>query len=216
MITDISDHLCLLSIFKMKRLLKEFTKGITIENPTFALVLGLCPTLAVSTSLINAIGMGVAATFVLLGSNIIISSVRKLIPNQIRIPCFIVIIATFVTIVELLMKAYFPALNAALGIFVPLIVVNCIVLGRAEAFACKRPVVDSIFDALGMGVGFTLALCIIAAIREVLGAGKLLGFSLSKGFEPAAIMILAPGALLTMGLLIGIVNYWHIKSKSLQ
>lgn len=198
----------------MKRLLKEFTKGITIENPTFALVLGLCPTLAVSTSLINAIGMGVAATFVLLGSNIIISSVRKLIPNQIRIPCFIVIIATFVTIVELLMKAYFPALNAALGIFVPLIVVNCIVLGRAEAFACKKPVVDSIFDALGMGVGFTLALCIIAAIREVLGAGKLLGFSLSKGFEPAAIMILAPGALLTIGLLIGIVNYWHIRKKS--
>ena len=197
----------------MKRLLKEFTKGITIENPTFGLVLGLCPTLAVSTSVINAIGMGVAATFVLLGSNIIISSVRKLIPDQIRIPCFIVIIATFVTIVELLMKAYFPALNLALGIFVPLIVVNCIVLGRAEAFACKKPVLDSIFDALGMGVGFTLALCIIAAIREVLGAGKLLGFSLSKGFEPIAIMILAPGALLTMGLLIGLVNYVHIRQK---
>ena len=197
----------------MKRLLKEFTKGITIENPTFGLVLGLCPTLAVSTSVINAIGMGLAATFVLLGSNMIISSVRKLIPAQIRIPCFIVIIATFVTIVELLMKAYFPALNLALGIFVPLIVVNCIVLGRAEAFACKKPVPDSIFDALGMGVGFTLALCIIAAIREVLGAGKLLGFSLSKGFEPIAIMILAPGALLTMGLLIGLVNYVHIRQK---
>jgi len=197
----------------MKRLLKEFTKGITIENPTFGLVLGLCPTLAVSTSVINAIGMGLAATFVLLGSNMIISSVRKLIPAQIRIPCFIVIIATFVTIVELLMKAYFPALNLALGIFVPLIVVNCIVLGRAEAFACKKPVLDSIFDALGMGVGFTLALCIIAAIREVLGAGKLLGFSLSKGFEPIAIMILAPGALLTMGLLIGLVNYVHIRQK---
>ena len=197
----------------MKRLLKEFTKGITIENPTFGLVLGLCPTLAVSTSVINAIGMGLAATFVLLGSNMIISSVRKLIPAQIRIPCFIVIIATFVTIVELLMKAYFPALNLALGIFVPLIVVNCIVLGRAEAFACKKPVLDSIFDALGMGVGFTLALCIIAASREVLGAGKLLGFSLSKGFEPIAIMILAPGALLTMGLLIGLVNYVHIRQK---
>src|SRR3989338_2712325 len=162
----------------MKKLIQEFTKGITIENPTFGLVLGLCPTLAVSTSLINAIGMGVAATFVLLGSNIIISGVRRLIPAQIRIPCFIVIIATFVTINELMMKAFFPALNRALGIFVPLIVVNCIVLGRAEAFACKRPVLDSIFDALGMGVGFTLALCIIAAIREVLCAGKLLGFSL--------------------------------------
>mgnify|MGYP001608322437 CR=1 FL=1 len=198
----------------MKRLIKEFTKGIAIENPTFGLVLGLCPTLAVSTSLINAIGMGVAATFVLLGSNIIISAVRRLIPAQIRIPCFIVIIATFVTINELMMKAFFPALNQALGIFVPLIVVNCIVLGRAEAFACKRPVLDSIFDALGMGVGFTLALCIIAAVREVLGAGTFLGFGLVKGFEPITVFILAPGALLTMGILIGIVNYWHIKLKT--
>ncbi|MEK6727527.1 MAG: electron transport complex subunit E [Candidatus Omnitrophota bacterium] len=198
----------------MKSLIKEFTKGIAIENPTFGLVLGLCPTLAVSTSLINAIGMGVAATFVLLGSNIIISAVRRLIPAQIRIPCFIVIIATFVTINELMMKAFFPALNQALGIFVPLIVVNCIVLGRAEAFACKRPVLDSIFDALGMGVGFTLALCIIAAVREVLGAGTFLGFGLVKGFEPITVFILAPGALLTMGILIGIVNYWHIKLKT--
>src|SRR3990167_4285363 len=197
----------------MKRLLKEFTKGITIENPTFGLVLGLCPTLAVSTSVVNAIGMGVAATFVLLGSNIFISSLRNFIPDRIRIPCYIVIIATFVTINEMVMKAYFPALNRALGIFVPLIVVNCIVLGRAEAFACKNRVLNSIFDALGMGIGFTLALCIIAAIREVLGAGTFLGFSLSKGFEPIAIMILAPGALLTMGLLIGLVNYVHIRQK---
>lgn len=198
----------------MRRLFKEFTKGITIENPTFSLVLGLCPTLAVSTSVINAIGMGLAATFVLLGSNIIISSVRKLIPNQIRIPCFVVIIATFVTIVELLMKAYFPALNAALGIFVPLIVVNCIVLGRAEAFACKRPAIDSIFDGLGMGLGFTLALCIIAGIREVLGAGEFFGFGVLKGLEPITMMRLAPGALLTMGLLIGLVNYWHLRRKT--
>src|SRR3990167_6614589 len=198
----------------MKRLLKEFTKGITIENPTFALVLGLCPTLAVSTSVVNAIGMGIAATFVLLGSNIFISSLRNFIPDRIRIPCYIVIIATFVTINEMVMKAYFPALNRALGIFVPLIVVNCIVLGRAEAFACKRPVLDSIFDALGMGIGFTLALCIIAAIREVLGAGTFLGFGLIKNFEPVTLFILAPGALLTMGILIGIVNYWHIKLKT--
>lgn len=198
----------------MGRLIKEFTKGITIENPTFGLVLGLCPTLAVSTSVVNAIGMGLSATFVLFGSNIIISLVRKLIPNQIRIPCFIVIIATFVTIVELMMKAYFPALNAALGIFVPLIVVNCIVLGRAEAFACKSPVIDSIFDALGMGVGFTLALCIIASIREVLGSGEFLGLSVLKGFEPITMMRLAPGALLTMGLLIGLVNFWHLKRKT--
>lgn len=198
----------------MKRLIKEFMKGITVENPTFGLVLGLCPTLAVSTSLVNAIGMGVAATFVLLGSNMIISAVRRLIPIQIRIPCFIVIIATFVTMNEMIMKAYFPALNTALGIFVPLIVVNCIVLGRAEVFACKRPVLDSIFDALGMGIGFTIALCIIAALREILGAGKFLGLSLFKGFEPATMMILAPGALLTMGLLIGLVNYRHIKAKT--
>ena len=198
----------------MRRLFYEFKKGITIENPTFGLVLGLCPTLAVSTSVVNAIGMGVAATFVLLGSNIIISLVRKLIPGQIRIPCFIVIIATFVTINELVMKAYFPGLNASLGIFVPLIVVNCIVLGRAEVFACKNPLIPSIFDALGMGIGFTLALIIIAAIREVLGAGKFLGFNLLGGFEPVAMMILAPGALLTMGLLIGVVNYRHIKAKT--
>lgn len=197
----------------MRHLFKEFRKGIAVENPTFGLVLGLCPALAVSTSVVNAIGMGAAATFVLLGSNLIISSLRKSIPNQIRLPCFIVIIATFVTINELIMKAYFPALNASLGIFVPLIAVNCIVLGRAEAFACKRPVIDSIFDALGMGIGFSLALIIIASIREGLGAGKFLGFSLIKGFEPAAIMILAPGALLTLGLLIAIGNYRYSKLK---
>jgi electron transport complex protein RnfE len=198
----------------MKDLIKEFKKGVILENPTFGLVLGLCPTLAVSTSVVNAIGMGVAATFVLLGSNIIISLVRKLIPDQIRIPCFIVIIATFVTIIELIMKAYFPALNEALGIYVPLIVVNCIVLGRAEAFACKNTVGKSIFDALGMGVGFTLALIIIAAIREVLGAGQIFGFNLIKGFQPVSVIIMPAGALLTMGLLISFVNYWHIKKKT--
>ncbi len=198
----------------MKKLIKEFTKGIILENPTFALVLGLCPTLAVSTSVTNAIGMGVAATFVLLGSNIIISLVRNLIPNQIRIPCFIVIIATFVTINEMMMKAYFPALNLALGIYVPLIVVNCIVLGRAEAFASKHGVLESIFDALGMGTGFTIALCLIAFIREVVGAGSLFGIKIFKGLEPVTMFILAPGALLTLGLLIGAVNCWHIKCKT--
>jgi electron transport complex protein RnfE len=197
----------------MKKLIREFTKGIRVENPVFGLILGLCPALAVSTSVANAIGMGTAAIFVLLGSNTIISLLRKLIPNQIRIPCFIVIIATFVTINELLMKAFFPALNVSLGIFVPLIVVNCIVLGRAEAFACKNNLLYSIFDALGMGVGFTLALIIIASIREILGAGRFLGLTLIKGFEPVAMMILAPGALLTMGLLIGLVNYWHIRRQ---
>lgn len=198
----------------LKKLFYEFKKGITIENPTFALVLGLCPTLAVSTSVVNAVGMGVAATFVLLGSNIFISSLRNFIPDRIRIPCYIVIIATFVTINELVMKAYFPALNRALGIFVPLIVVNCIVLGRAEAYACKNTVVYSIFDALGMGVGFTLALIIIAAIREILGNGTFFGFPIFKNFEPAIMMVLAPGALLTIGLLIGLINWYHIRQKT--
>ena len=191
----------------MKKLIREFTKGIHIENPTFALLLGLCPTLAVSSSVNNGLGMGIAATFVLLGSNIIVSAVRKLIPQKIRIPCYIVVIATFVTIVELVLKAYFPALDKSLGIFVPLIVVNCVILGRAEAFASKNSVVRSIFDALGMGAGFTLALLIISAIREFFGAGTLMGYQLIPGFEPAIIMILAPGALLTLGLLIGLGNW---------
>jgi len=198
----------------MKKLIKEFTKGITIENPIFGLVLGLCPALAVSTSLTNAIGMGVAATFVLTGSNIIISLVRKFIPVQIRIPCFIVIIATFVTINELLLKAYFPVLNDSLGIYVPLIVVNCIVLGRAEAFACKNAVMPSIFDALGMGVGFTLALMVIAFLRELFGAGKLLGLRVISTFQPVVMLVLAPGALLTLGLLIAFVNYIHYKQET--
>jgi electron transport complex protein RnfE len=148
----------------MRALIKEFLKGIIKENPTFVLALGLCPTLAVSVSLINGVGMGVAATFVLLGSNVIISTIKNVIPDRIRIPCFIVVIATFVTIAELAMKAYSPALNRALGIYVPLIVVNCIVLGRAEAFARKAKVLNSFLDGLGMGVGFTLALLLISGI----------------------------------------------------
>ena len=191
----------------MKNLLKEFFKGITHENPTFRLILGLCPTLAVSTSVINGIGMGIAATFVLLGSNVIISLVRKFIPDQIRIPCFVVIIATFVTIVELTMKAYAPELSKALGIFVPLIVVNCIVLGRAEAFACKERMLASILDALGMGIGFTLALILISGIREMFGNGTLFGLLIVKNFEPVLYLVLAPGALLVIGLLIGGINF---------
>lgn len=190
----------------MKKISKEFLKGITHENPTFRLILGLCPTLAVSTSFINGLGMGVAATFVLLGSNIMISLIRKFIPDQIRIPCFIVVIATFVTIVELVMKAYLPELSKALGIFVPLIVVNCIVLGRAEAFACKEPIGVSILDALGMGIGFTLALLLISSIREILGSGTLFGLLIVKGFEPVLFVVLAPGALMVIGLLIGFIN----------
>jgi len=190
----------------MKKLLGEFFKGIIRENPTFVLVLGLCPTLAVSISVINGIGMGIAATFVLLGSNIIISLMKNIIPERIRIPCFIVVIATFVTITELTMKAYSPALDRALGIYVPLIVVNCIVLGRAEAYAQKQTVINSLFDGLGMGVGFTLALILISGIREFLGAGKLLGYSVIKGFEPVFVLGMPSGALLVIGLLLGFFN----------
>jgi electron transport complex protein RnfE len=195
----------------MKNLIKEFTKGIIRENPTFVLALGLCPTLAVSVSVVNAIGMGVAATFVLLGSSVIISLVKDFIPDKIRIPCFIVIIATFVTVIELCLKAYSPVLNRALGIYVPLIVVNCIVLGRAEAFACKNNFLSALFDGLGMGIGFTLALILISAIREILGSGQILGHTLIKGFEPVFVFGMPSGALLVIGLLLGLFNL--IKSR---
>jgi len=198
----------------MKKLFQEFKKGITVENPTFGLVLGLCPTLAVSTTVINAVGMGAAATFVLLGSNIIISSIKNIIPREIRLPSYIVVIATFVTIVELIMKAYFPALGKSLGIFVPLIVVNCIIMARAEAFASKNKVLPSIFDALGMGLGFTLALIIVASIREILGSGTFLSRPLIKGFEPMLMFVLAPGALLTLGILIGFTNFCKLNKKA--
>ncbi len=195
----------------MRGLLKEFNKGIFRENPIFVIALGLCPALAVSVSLENALGMGLAASFVLVSSNCIISSIRNIVPNRIRIPCFIVVIASFVTIVELLMAAFSPQLAKQLGIFVPLIVVNCIILGRAESFASKNRILPSILDGLGMGLGFTLALSSVAVIRELLGSGKIFGFVVFKGYPPATIMILAPGALLTMGILIGLVNL--IKSR---
>jgi len=195
----------------MKKFFSEFLRGIIKENPTFVLVLGLCPTLAVSISVINGIGMGIAATFVLLGSNIIIAMLKNIIPDRVRIPCYIVVIATFVTINEMVMKAYSPALNRALGIYVPLIVVNCIVLGRAEAYASKNSVVNSLFDGLGMGVGFTLALILISAIREFLGAGTLLGHTMIKGFQPAFVLSMPSGALLVIGLLLGFFNV--LKSK---
>ena len=195
----------------MRGLLKEFNKGIFRENPIFVIALGLCPALAVSVSLENALGMGLAASFVLVSSNCIISCIRNIVPNRIRIPCFIVVIASFVTIVELLMAAFSPQLAKQLGIFVPLIVVNCIILGRAESFASKNRILPSILDGLGMGLGFTLALSSVAVIRELLGSGKIFGFVVFKGYPPATIMILAPGALLTMGILIGLVNL--IKSR---
>ena len=193
---------------------QDFTRGIFLENPTFRLILGMCPTLAVSTSLVNAIGMGAATTFVLLGSNILVSLFRKLIPSNIRIPAFIVIIATFVTIVELIMQAYFPTLNKSLGIFIPLIVVNCIILGRAEAFASKMPLFPSILDALGMGIGFTGALALLGATREILGAGTIWGYHiLGAGFNPVIIMILPPGAFIALGLFLGFFNSLAKKRK---
>jgi Na+-translocating ferredoxin:NAD+ oxidoreductase subunit E len=195
------------------KMMGEFIKGLWRENPTFRIVLGLCPTLAVSTSVSNGIGMGVAATFVLIGSNIFVSLVRNIVPEKVRIPCYIVIIATFVTIADLFMKAYAPLLSRSLGMFVPLIVVNCIVLGRAEAFSSKEPPLKSVLDALGMGLGFTWALMLISAIREVLGNGTILGFPISAQFEPPLFMILAPGALLTIGVLIGLINYCTMKWK---
>ena len=194
----------------MGKFWKELAKGIVISNPLFVLVLGLCPTLAVSTSIDNALGMSVAVTFVLLGSNIIISAIRKAVPNIVRIPVFIVIIATFVTVVNLVFHAYVPALYESLGIYLPLVVVNCIVLGRAEAFASKNPVLSSIADALGASVGFLLALLIISFLREALGTGSVSLFGINLftlpvlGDNPMALFILPPGAFLVMALLLAL------------
>ncbi|MBN1155771.1 electron transport complex subunit E [candidate division KSB1 bacterium] len=193
---------------------KEFFKGFYAENPVFRLVLGLCPTLAVSNSVQNAIGMGAAATFVLVCSNVIISLIRNMVPKKIRIPIYIVVIATFVTIVDLAMAGFAPDLHKSLGIFVPLIVVNCIILGRAEAFAGKNSVFYSLLDGLGMGIGFMLALTLLGVTRELLGDGKLWGVPVfGSGFEPVLILILPPGAFLTLGLYLGFFNWIDKKTK---
>ncbi|MGC9325220.1 MAG: RnfABCDGE type electron transport complex subunit E [Desulfomonilia bacterium] len=184
---------------------RELVKGVWKENPVFILVLGMCPVLAVTTSAINGIGMGLAATFVLLCSNIVVSIIRSIVPDRVRIPVYIVVIASFVTIVDLVMSGYFRGLHHALGLFIPLIVVNCIILGRAEAFASKNSIVLSIADALGMGAGFTVALLLLGSIRELLGNGTILGLSVfGSSFQPVLVMILPPGAFLTLGLLTGI------------
>lgn len=195
----------------MATLVKEFTKGLWKEIPPFRLVLGLCPTLAVTKSADNGLGMGLAATFVLLCSNVLVSALRNVIPRKVRIASFIVIIATFVVIVELVMQAYVFGLYEKLGIFIPLIVVNCIILGRAEAFASKNPILPSAADGLGMGIGFTLSLTVLGAIREILGSGTitLLGSTLNvmgTSYEPFAFMIEAPGAFVCLGVLLGIMN----------
>ena len=198
------------------RFISEFLKGLWRENPIFRIVLGMCPTLAVTTSAFNGLGMGVCTTFVLISSNVVISSIKSLIPSRIRIPAFIVVIATFVTTVDLTLKAVQIELYRALGIFIPLIVVNCIILGRAEAFASKNSVWLSLADGLGMGIGFTLSLFVLGSIREILGNGTITLFQYSdilvkysvmpRNYAPAVVMILPPGAFLALGALLGLMN----------
>lgn len=191
----------------MNNAVKTLTNGILKENPTFGLVLGMCPTLATTTSAINGMSMGLATMFVLICSNVVISLLKNLIPDKVRIPAFIVVIATFVTIVQLLMQAYVPAIYATLGLFIPLIVVNCIVLGRAEAFASKNPVWPSILDGAGMGLGFTLALTFLGSVREILGSGSIFNWRfLPEDANTILIFVLAPGAFIALGYLIAVVN----------
>lgn len=186
--------------------------GIIKENPTLVLMLGMCPTLAVTTSAINGVGMGLTTTVVLVMSNLLISMLRKVIPDSVRIPAFIVIIASFVTIVQLLLQAYIPSLYSALGIYIPLIVVNCIILGRAEAYASKNKVIPSIFDGLGMGLGFTIGLTLIGIIREILGAGSVFGFRfLPESVDTLTIFILAPGAFFVLAVLTAVMNRFKMK-----
>lgn len=188
-------------------LLKEFNKGIIKENPTLVLLIGMCPPLAVTSSAINGMGMGIATTFVLVCSNLVIAALKNVIPDKVRLPAFIVVIASFVTIVDLSMQAYTPALSASLGVFIPLIVVNCIILGRAEAFAQKNGIVPSIFDGLGMGLGFTLALTILGGIREVLGNGSIFDIKfVSEDATTILLFVLAPGAFIMLGLMIAAMN----------
>lgn len=198
----------------MKINFREINRGIFKENPTFVLFLGLCPTLGVTTSAVNGIAMGLATLFVLILSNVIISMIKNLIPSKIRIPAYIMVIATLVTVLELSMKAYFPSLYEVLGIFIPLIVVNCIILGRAESYASKNNILNSMFDGIGNGLGFTLSLTVIGSIREILGSGKLFGLSIAdKLFDPAMIFILPPGAFITIGVLVAIINKYKQKGS---
>lgn len=185
--------------------LQNFTKGFFKENPILVLVLGTCPTLATTSSAMNGLGMGLATTFVLIGSNVVISLIANIIPDKVRIPAFIVVIASFVTVIDLLMQAYTPSLYEKLGIFIPLIVVNCIVLGRAEAFACKNSVLSSLVDGVGMGLGFAMALGILGSIRELLGSGSIFGYKFIAG-DGILVFILAPGAFIALGYLIALIN----------
>ena len=196
----------------MSNNVKTFTKGLIKENPILVLLLGCCPTLATTTSAINGMSMGLATTFVLIMSNLVISLLKNFIPDKVRIPCFIVVIASFVTIVQLVMQAYVPDIYETLGLFIPLIVVNCIVLGRAEAFASKNPVWPSILDGAGMGLGFTLALTVLGCIRELLGSGCIFGLRLLPETANILVFILPPGAFICLGFVIAIVNQFKKES----
>lgn len=194
---------------------KIIKNGILDENPTFVQVIGMCPTLAVTSSAINGVGMGLSTAAVLICANIFIALLRNFIPDKVRIPCFIVVIASFVTIVQFLLQAYLPALNESLGLYIPLIVVNCIILGRAEAYAYKNTVIDSMFDGIGMGLGFTVALTIIGLVREFIGSGTLFSVTvLPEAFPRTGMMVLAPGAFLTLGMLMALLNYFRNKKKA--
>ena len=198
----------------MKPYAERLYNGIVKENPVFVLMLGMCPTLAVTTSAINGLGMGLSSLVVLAISNLVISLLRNIIPDDVRLPAFIVIVASFVTVVELLMEAYMESLYASLGIYIPLIVVNCIILGRAEAYASKNPPLLSLFDGLGMGLGFTVALVIIGSVRELLGAGSIFGIALPGHFEPIAFFVRAPGAFLVLAVVVAIMNAVGIKNRA--
>ena len=203
----------------MNKCIERLYNGIIKENPTFVLILGMCPTLAVTSSLVNGAGMGLSTMAVLVLSNMVISMLRNIIPNGVRVPAFIVIVASFVTILQFLLEAYLPSLNSALGIYIPLIVVNCIILGRAESYASKNPVLPSIFDGLGMGLGFTIALSLLGGFREILGAGTILGINIPH-WDGIGIFVMAPGAFFVLAALIAIQNQIRIshgkKPRKLQ
>ena len=198
----------------MNKIFKVFKDGIVENNPIFVQFLGMCPTLAVTTSAINGLGMGLSATAVLVFSNLVISLLRKFIPQKIRIASYIVIIAGFVTVIDLLLQAYLPDLSQALGAFIPLIVVNCIILARAESFASKNGPILSIADGLGIGLGFTVALVVIASVREILGNGSIFGISIfGSGYQPVTMAVLAPGAFIIFGLLLGGINFYKMRKR---
>lgn len=205
----------------MNKIAERLVNGIIKENPTFVLMLGMCPTMAVTTSAINGLGMGLSTTLVLVFSNLLISILRNIIPNRVRVPAYIVIVASLVTVVQFLLQGFVPSLYASLGIFIPLIVVNCIILGRAESYASKNPVLPSIFDGVGMGLGFTFGLTCIGIVREILGAGQIFGFQLlpladaatgKAGYTPITIFVLAPGAFIVLGCLVAVMNVLKVKA----